>query len=179
MYWVKCLVLFYKNRLDIFITDSGLIEGTQIAFKRDCRIADHMFILRSLIDKYVKKLRKPLCVCFVDFKKAYDSVWRQALMYKLLSNNIRGFFFNMIQSMYLDTNTCIKPHDCERSSFFESNTGVRQGDALSPVLFNIYIADLQKFLQIYCQSPELDKTSVNCLMYADDLLLMSDTETGL
>ena len=54
-------------------------------------------------------------------------------MYKLLSNNIRGLYFNMMQSMYLDTNTCIKLNDYKRSSFFESNTGVRQGDALSPL----------------------------------------------
>ena len=36
-----------------------------------------------------------------------------------------------------------------------------------------------EFLHLDCQRPELDKTSVNCLMYADDLLLMSETETGL
>ena len=80
----------------------------------------------------------------------------------------------MMQSVYLDTNTCIKLNHYERSSFFESNAGVRQGDAFSPLLFNLFIADLHKFLQIDCQSPELDKTSVNCLMYADDLLLMSE-----
>ena len=85
----------------------------------------------------------------------------------------------MMQSMYSDTNTRIKLNDYERSSFFESNTWVRQGDALSPLLFNLFIADLHKFLQIDCQSPELDKTSIDCLMYADNLLLMSETETGL
>ena len=74
--------------------------------------------------------------------------------------------------MYLDTNTCIKLNDHEGSSFFESNTGVRQGDALSLLLFNLYTTEL---LQI----DELDKTSVNCLMYADDRLLMSETETCL
>ena len=36
-----------------------------------------------------------------------------------------------------------------------------------------------EFFYLDCQSPELYKTSVNCLMYADDLLLMSETETGL
>ena len=58
-----------------------------------------MFILTTLIDKYVKKLKLPLYVCFVDFKKAYDSVWRQALLYKLLRLNINGLFFNILKSM--------------------------------------------------------------------------------
>ena len=53
---------------------------------------DHMFIMTTLIDKYVKKLKSPLNVCFVDFRKAYDSVWRQALLYKLSRMNINGLF---------------------------------------------------------------------------------------
>ena len=53
-----------------------------------------MFILQTLIDKYVKKLKSPLYVCFVDFRKAYNSVWRQALMFKLLSQNVSGMFFS-------------------------------------------------------------------------------------
>ena len=80
----------------------GKVFSIVLKNKRNCRTSDHMFVLRTLIDKYVKKLKTPLYVCFVDFKKAYDSVWRQALMYKLLANNIRGLFFNMLQSMYLD-----------------------------------------------------------------------------
>ena len=175
----KVFSIVLKNRLEQFVQENTLIDDTQIGFKRNCRTSDHMFVLRTLIDKYVKKLKTPLYVCFVDFKKAYDSVWRQALMYKLLANNVRGVFFNMLQSMYLDNSICIKLNNHERSNFFESNTGVRQGDALSPLLFNLYTADLQKFLQIECNSPSFDKTYVNCLMYADDLLLMSQTEDGL
>ena len=56
-----------------------------------------MFILQTLIDKYVKKLRSPLYVCFVDFRKAYDSVWRQALMLKLLSQSVSGMFFQICE----------------------------------------------------------------------------------
>ena len=65
-----------------------------------------MFILQTLIDKYVKKLKSPLYVCFVDFRKAYDSVWRQALMFKLLSQNISGMFFRIVKEMYI--NNCVE-----------------------------------------------------------------------
>ena len=63
-----------------------------------------MFILRTLIDKYVKKLKSPLYVCFVDIKKAYNSVWRQALMFKLLSQNVSGMFFKIVKAMYINNN---------------------------------------------------------------------------
>ena len=67
-----------------------------------------MFILQTLIDKYVKKLKSPLYVCFVDFRKAYDSVWRQALMFKLLSQNVSGMFFRIVKEMYINNNICVE-----------------------------------------------------------------------
>ncbi|MES9993748.1 MAG: reverse transcriptase family protein [Candidatus Thiodiazotropha sp.] len=175
----KVFSIILKNRLESFVRDNNLIDDTQIGFKSNCRTSDHMFILKTLIDKYIKKLKAPLYVCFVDFKKAYDSVWRQALMYKLLMQNVQGMFFNILRSMYLDNNICIKINNKQRSNFFKSNVGVRQGDALSPILFNLFTSDLHDFLNIDCQSPLLDKTNVNCLMYADDLLLLSESEIGL
>jgi hypothetical protein len=47
---------------------------------------------RSLIDKFCKK-NKYLFACFVDLKKAFDTVNRQALLYKLSKYNIDGRFF--------------------------------------------------------------------------------------
>ena len=50
----------------MFININNLIDDTQIGFKKNCRTSDHMFILRALIDKHVKKLKSPLYV-FVFF----------------------------------------------------------------------------------------------------------------
>ncbi|MCU7800906.1 MAG: reverse transcriptase family protein [gamma proteobacterium symbiont of Lucinoma myriamae] len=175
----KVFSIVLKNRLEVFVKDNNLIDDTQIGFKKDCRTVDHMFILRALLDKYIKKLKSPLYVCFVDFKKAYDSVWRQALMYKLLKQNIGGMFFTVLRSMYVNNDMCIKINNSQRSSFFSSNVGVRQGDVISPILFNLYVSDLQKFLGTDNDTPVLETTSVNCLMYADDLVLISRSEVGL
>ena len=79
----KIFSMILANRLESFAKENQLIDDTQIGFKKGCRTVDHMFILTTLIDKYVKKLKSPLYVCFVDFRKAYDRVWRQALLYKL------------------------------------------------------------------------------------------------
>lgn len=100
-------------------------------------------------------------------------------MYKLLTQNINGMFFNILKSMYIDNDICIKNNHSYRSRFFKSNVGVRQGDAISPTLFNLYISDLQRFLGLDNDAPVLDTTSVNCLMYADDIVLISRSEIGL
>ena len=170
--------IILNNRLEKFITNN-LIDDTQIGFKKNCRTTDHMFILRTLVDKYVKKLKSPLYVCFVDFKKAYNSVWRQALMFKLLSQNVSGMFFKIVKAMYINNNICVKINNCVRTSFLKSNVGVLQGDSLSPLLFNLYISDLKAFLGVDDDTPKLVNSRINCLMYEDDLILMSRSETGL
>ena len=50
---------------------------------------------------------------------------------------------------------------------------------MSPNLFNIYINDLPSIFDGDSDSPKLKDSSVHCLMYADDLVLMSLSEVGL
>ena len=58
-----------------------------------------------------------------------------------------------------------------------------QGDNLSPQFFNLYIPDLKAFPGVDDDTPKLHvyvvSTPINCLMYADDLVLMSRCESGL
>ena len=62
------------NMLESCAKDNHWIDDTQNGFKKGSRTVDHVFILTTFIDKCVKKLKSPLYVCFVDFRKAYDSV---------------------------------------------------------------------------------------------------------
>ena len=66
--------MILNNRLENSIPSNNLIDDTHIGLKNNCRTSDHMFIPQTLIDKYVKKLKSPLYVSFVDLRKAYDSV---------------------------------------------------------------------------------------------------------
>ena len=52
-----------------------VIPDEQIGFTRKKRTVDHMFVLRSLIEKHTKKGSKPQYVCFIDLEKAFDLVW--------------------------------------------------------------------------------------------------------
>ena len=93
--------------------------------------------------------------------------------------NINGLFFNIIRSMYGNNKMCIRVDKSHRSHFFTSNVGVRQGDAISPILFNLFVSDFQSYIGLDSDAPRLNTSLVNCLMYADDLVLMSQTEIGL
>ena len=62
---------------------------------------------------------------------------------------------------------------------FNLELGVKQGDSLSSMLFNIYINDLPKHLETTIDPVFLLKERLDCLMYADDLVLLSSTSQGL
>ena len=160
-----------NNRLNKFLVDNNKITKEQIGFKKKARTSDHIFVMNVLLQKYTK-LKKKLYLCFVDFKKAYDSVWRRALMFKLLQTGIRGTFFKLIENMYEGGESSIKM-DGLLSKEFTCESGVGQGDVISPNLFNIFINDLPQCLTKGEDTPRTGEKYVNCLMYADDLVVMS------
>ena len=62
---------------------------------------------------------------------------------------------------------------------FPSQLGVFQGDNLSPNLFNIFVNDLTKCFDETCMPVLLGEHRINCLLYADDLIILSESASGL
>ena len=115
----------------------NITHQAQIGFLPNHRTSDHIFTLRTLVDKYVSHSQKgKLCTCFIDFKKAFDSVWHAGLSYKLLHYKLGGKFYDLIKNLYSKTKCSIKCA-AKRTEFFNDQKGVRQGCILSPMLFNL------------------------------------------
>ena len=72
----------------------------QRGFCKGAQTSDHIFTLNTCIEKYVKVQRKRIYSCFVDFQKAFDTVSREALLYKLNKLGMQGRFFDCLQYMY-------------------------------------------------------------------------------
>ena len=88
-----------NNRLNAYLESHNTIKFNQIGFRKGFRPADHVFTLKTLIDQSFHD-KEDLFVCFVDFKKAYDTVWRDGLYLKLLNNGISKKFVRIIINMY-------------------------------------------------------------------------------
>ena len=121
----KFLCSVLNARLMAFSQSKNLIHPSQIGFIPGNNTADHIFTFKTLHDKYIKhENNKKMYACFVDFKKAFDSIWHEELFYKLLQNEIGGNFYDLIKNLYSNTKCAIKLSD-HRTPFFSYQRGVR------------------------------------------------------
>ena len=97
-----CLILY--NCLVPILENNNVYCKEQAGFRQDHRTTDHIFLLRSIIKKYTTQNNK-LFTCFVDFSKAFDSIWRQASIEKLRNLGIHGPFLQILSSMYTQLQT--------------------------------------------------------------------------
>ncbi len=170
-----CSIL--NNRLVSFLEKNNLGNKYQIGFTKDCRTSDHMLAIKTLIDKYNQSNQK-LYTCFIDFRKAFDTVWRDALFYKLLKMGIGGPFAEVLKNIYNKSSTQIRLCDGLTAPFHDG-IGVKQGCVLSPTLFKIFINDMSDIFDETCRPVKLYNENINCLMFADDAVLLSETREGL
>ena len=166
------------NRLDTHMNENNLWSANQAGFKKGHRTEDNMFVLNTIIQSHTVKKDNNVFVAFVDFKKFFDRINRDLLMYKLLKYNVTGKFYHIIKSMYTKTNYRVKLYN-GLSKLFCGNIGVKQGCNLSPSLSNLYQNDLQSIFDDFCDPVLLGDCKINSLSWADDLVLMSSSQTGL
>ncbi|MEW8546102.1 MAG: reverse transcriptase family protein, partial [Candidatus Thiodiazotropha sp.] len=160
----------------------------KLGLEKGFSTTDNLFILYSLIN-ILSNNKKKLFSAFIGFKSAFDTVWRLGLWRKLLRYNINGRVFTVIKNMYSNVKSYVRLNT-DHSNFFTCNMGVRQGENLSPFLFSIFLNDLEEYLRnndvdgINCETPDIENElyiylKLCILLYADDTVILSESETGL
>ena len=70
----KFFVGILNERLNKFAEKFNIICENQAGFRKSYRTTDHIFTLNATVEHFLNVKKKPLYVCFVDFKKAFDKV---------------------------------------------------------------------------------------------------------
>ena len=114
-----------NNRLDKYLIDNNLINKCQIGFSKKARTSDHIFVLKTLIDKYIHVNRKggKLFACFIDLRKAFDIVIHAGIRYKLIKYGISGKLYSIIKDMYRKSELCVRINN-KITPTFKSFVGV-------------------------------------------------------
>ena len=167
-----------NERFDKFLAKNNIIHESQIGFTKKARTSDHMFILKSILESHCSDRNGRVYACFVDFRKAFDTVIHTGIKIKLLQTGVGSKFYNIVKNMYNTSTSCIRLKNGVTDSFPVS-VGVKQGDNLSPNLFKIFINDLPCYMQNTQDPVKLDDKDIHCLMFADDIVLFSKSPTGL
>lgn len=178
----KLFTAVLNSRLNNYLEEINLLNENQAGFRQNYATTDHIFTLHCIIE-LLKFQKKKLFCSFIDFSKAFDSVWRVGLWKKLLESKVNGKFLQVIKNLYSNVKSCVSINN-ELSPFFGSYCGVRQGENLSPVLFSLYLNDLEAYLferQNVGVTIDIDSEEffiflkLIVLLYADDTVILADT----
>ena len=102
-------------------------------------------------------------------------MYRNGLWFKLIKNGVDGKLLRIIRSMYSQVKSCVR-HFGSLSDFFKCDVGLLQGEIISPILFSLFLADIETFLQIDADAGStLEQISIYLLMFADDAVFFSET----
>ena len=177
----KIYTSILNRRITFYVNMYGKISEAQFGFREGYSTIDNAFILNSVIEKYLSKKKGKLYVCFVDFKRAFDSVNRQKLWCVLKANGLKGNLFKVVKNMYESVKACVRINN-ECTDFFECSEGLRQGCLLSPILFSMFVNEFTKIIETSgLRGIQLfpDLMELFLLLFADDIALISDTKSGL
>ena len=182
--FANLFAMIIERRLALWAEEHAIKARGQAGFRKDFRTTDNIFVLRSLIDKQRQAREKGKCgklyCCFVDFKKAFDTIPRAVLWQVLEDLGVHGRVLDIVKSMYAHDSAAVRTSE-GLSEIFRCLMGVKQGCPLSPTLFGLYVDGLEKRLleTVGIDAPALLGVLTPLLLYADDLILMSTSKEGL
>ena len=149
------------NKIYEHLSDNNLITHNQSGFRPgDGCVNQLLYLVSEIYESFECQNSLEVRAVFLDISKAFDKVWHDGLIFKLKQNGIRGNLLNFFTS-YLEDRQQRVGINGSYSEYSLIESGVPQGSVLGPLLFLVYINDLEKNL----------KSQVK--FYADDTMLYS------
>lgn len=181
--------------------DPSLHEA-QCGFRPGRSTIDQILTMRRLTE-LSRAYKRPLYAAFIDYQKAFDCINRSALWAVLASRHVDPHLLTLLRDLYDGCEGEVAVQGA-KSAPFPMRTGVRQGCALSPMLFNVYIDHIARTAldtpemqahgfpftyaidgQLHPPLPPSAHVSmitvgrITFLLYADDIVILSDSAAGL
>uniref|UniRef100_A0A8R1HRE5 Reverse transcriptase domain-containing protein n=1 Tax=Caenorhabditis japonica TaxID=281687 RepID=A0A8R1HRE5_CAEJA len=156
---------------------TGVLSKCQRGFQEREGCNESIAILRTAIEA-AKGTKKSLSIAWMDLTNAFGSVPHELIEATLIAYGFPGMVTEVIKDMYNGASIRVKTKN-EKSKQILIKSGVKQGDPISPTLFNIC---LESVIRRYLKSADGHKcigSNIKLLAFADDMAILSDSKTKL
>lgn len=172
---LSSVMKLFTKILAMYISSTGIAEEQQ-GFRQNRSTTDAIFIVRQIAEKAIE-FNYPAHMCFVDLTKAFDRIQLKDVIEILRKRNVSQNIISVITSLNTNNTTCIRT-DNLISNVVPIADGIRQGDSLSPILFNLVMDEIISSVKSVARGYNMG-TEVKIVCYADDAVLISDNEDDL
>ena len=171
----KIFTQILNKRLLHWADAAQILCEFQSGFRPSRGCLDNIFVLNAIIQMKILAGRKVYAV-FIDFRRAFDSVNHTLLWNKLSRFGVSKKFINILRSLYNSAKISVKKSD-KISSFVDVERGVLQGEILSPLLFALFLNDIEQYLRSHnCRGVSINNlVDILLLAYADDIVLLTES----
>ena len=170
----KLFTKIITNRLTRQLDDQQPKE--QAGFRSGYGTIDHIHTVNQLIEKS-EEFQKPLCMAFIDYKKAFDSLKTNMMIKALKKQEINDIYLELIENIYDKATATIKLRTISESIKMER--GIRQGDSISPKLFTATLQEIFKSFKWQTKGILISGERLTNLRFADDVILFSESAEEL
>ena len=152
------------------------ISEVQYGFMPDRGTRNAIFVLRRLVERMIEK-QKDVYVCFIDYRKAFDTVKYEPLIELLQSLDIDPQDVKLLANLYWNQQAAVR-HNGEISESISIKQGVRQGCVASPHLFALYTEMIMRSINDM-EGIKMGGHVINNLRYADDTVIIAESKNQL
>ena len=135
-----------------------------------------IFVFRILSERAIQ-MQQTMYLCFIDWKKAFDSVNHEKLLQLLNKIGIDSKDLRLIQALCYEQNANVKI-DNDITGDIQIKKGIRQGCVLFPDLFNLYSKIILRGINDF-EGIKVNGVNINNIHYADDTVLISTSPREL
>jgi exonuclease III len=149
----------------------------QAGFRRGFSTIDHIQVIGQIQEK-AKEYKMPLCLGFIDYEKAFDSIEFTPMFNALKNQGIDPEYITLLQDLYSGATATLKLH--RDSDSIKLERGARQGDNISPKLFTGCLQDaVISKINWEEKGIKIDGEHLSHLLFADDIVIIAQSPEEL